>query len=113
VGLSSALARLHADYTLEAAIRDVLDLFHRHPRERMSAETVARLTGRPVILVQSILTTLSDGFVLDFDTEPAGYRYVPDTLLEMDIERYLHRVETVNGRLQRDVARFRQRHSWD
>lgn len=113
MGLSSVLARLHADRAVDGAVRDILELFHRHPRERMSAETVAKLTGRPLSLVLPILATLAEGFVLDFDSDPAGFRYVPDAVLELDIERYLHRVETVNGRLQNNVARFRQRHSWD
>ena len=30
--------------------------------------------------------------MLDFQSDPPGYRYVPDALLEIDVERYLQRV---------------------
>lgn len=110
MGLSTALNRLHADRTLDGIVRDVLLLFRHHPRESFTAAEVADLTRRPLPLVEPILLTLRDCFVLDFQADPSAFRYLPDALVEIDMERYLQRVNTVNDRLQNNVARFRQRH---
>ena len=112
MGLGSALTRLHADRAVDSAVRDVLLLFHDHPRQRMPAEDVAGRTGRQETLVASILRTLAETFVLDCDGDPPSYRYVPDAVLELDIRRYLDRVEHAHGRLQDNVARFRQRQGY-
>jgi hypothetical protein len=109
MGLSTALARLHADRTLDGVVRDVLILFRQHPRVSFTAVEIAQRTGRPLALIEPILLTFGRTFVLDFQTDPPAYRYVPDALLDMDVQQYLHRVETVNGKLQNNVARFRQR----
>lgn len=112
MGLSSAIARLHADRTLDSAIRDVLATFHGHPREVLTVDTLARLSGRPAGQVEGIARTLRECFVLDCTGDLPGFRYVPDALLELDIRRYLERVDTVNGRLQDNVARFRERQGY-
>jgi hypothetical protein len=112
MGLSNALIRLHADRAVDSAVRDVLLAFHRHQRTPLSVEDVVRLANRSPAVVAPILTTLAQTFVLDCDGNPPRYSYVPDALLRIDTERYLQRVEAVEGRLQNNVARFRQRHSY-
>lgn len=110
MGLQAALAQLNADRSADGAIRDVLVFFRTHPAEAFSPFDVARRTSRPYAVVEPILLTLGRCFVLDFQADPPSFRYVPDPLVDMDVERYLHRVRTVEGRLQNNVARFRQRH---
>ena len=109
MGLSMALARLQADRTLDGVVRDVLLVFKHHPGVSFTAAEVARRSSRPRAVIEPILLTLARNFVLDFQSDPPGYRYVPDALLELDVQRYLQRVSAVTGRLQDNVARFRQR----
>ncbi len=110
MGLQAALAELHADRSVDAIVRDVLSFFCGHPREPFSALEVSRRTARPQAQVETILLTLSRCFVLDFHSDPPSFSYVPQPLLDLDVERYLRRVGTIEGRLQDNVARFRQRH---
>jgi hypothetical protein len=110
MGLSTALAKLNADRTLDGVVHDVLLLFRQHPREGFTAAEVAQRTGRPLVLVEPILRTLGGCFVLDCHSDPRLCRYVPDAVLEMDVQEYLQRVDRITGRLQNNVARFRQRH---
>lgn len=109
MGLSAALMRLQADRALDGVVRDVLVVFTRHSGVSFTTAEVARRSGHPVWTVEPILLTLARNFVLDFQSDPPGYRYVPDALLEIDVERYLRRVNVSTGRLQDNVARFRQR----
>lgn len=112
MGLGEALSRLHGDMATDLARRDVLVVFRKNPHEWLSLETVARKAGRPQALVDRILLTLAETFVLDFDSEHERYRYRPSGLLELDIHDYLARVDRLNDRLQDNVARFRQRHGY-
>lgn len=109
MSLGRALTRLNTDRAMDGVVRDVLLLFRRHPLESLAPARVAEMTDRPLSLVGPILTTLSECFVLDFQSDPVSYRYAPDALLEIDVERYLERVGTAQGRLQNNVARFRRR----
>lgn len=110
MGLSRALTRLQADRTLDGVVRDVLLVFRARPDLSLSAAEVARRSNRPRAVVEPILLTLARDFVLDFQSDPPGYRYSPDALTDLDVQRYLERVSVVTGRLQDNVARFRQRH---
>ncbi len=110
MGLQAALAQLHADRSVDGVVRDVLVFFRTHPGEPYSPFEVSRRTSRPYTEVEPILLTLGRCFVLDFQADPPSFRYVPDPLVDLDVERYLQRVRTVEGRLQNNVARFRQRH---
>jgi DNA-binding IclR family transcriptional regulator len=110
VGLGGALARLHADTALDAVVRDLLTLVRHRPGERMTVDEIASRTGRPPDTLRPILTTMAECFVLDFDSGDRTYRYVPDAVLELAIERYLHRVDVVSDLRQNNIARFRQRH---
>lgn len=109
MGLSVALARLQADRSLDGVVRDVLLVFKHHPGVCFTSAEVARRSNRQLAAVEPILLTLARNFVLDFQSDPPGYRYAPDALLELDIQRYLQRVNVATGRLQDNVARFRQR----
>jgi hypothetical protein len=111
LGLSTALTRLNRDRSVDGVVRDLLLFFRHHPRESFTAADVARRTGHPAPLIEPILLTLSQCFVLDFQSDLAVYRYMPDAVLEFDVDRFLLTVGTVQGRLQDNVARFRQRHT--
>jgi DNA-binding IclR family transcriptional regulator len=113
VGLSKAISSMHADRATETVLRDVLVTFRRHPREWLSPDSVARDAGRPRSEVEAILLTLAECFVLDFDRQEGRFRYQPDGLLELDISDYLRRVDTINDRLQHNVARFRLRSGYE
>lgn len=110
MGLSRALAELHADRTLHGVVRDVLLLYRDHPLESFTAAEIARRTGRPQSLVEPLLLTLARCFVLDFHSDPPSFGYKPDAMLKIDVDEYLRRVGSVQGQLQDNVARFRARH---
>ncbi|HEY3316937.1 MAG TPA: hypothetical protein VGK50_00725 [Coriobacteriia bacterium] len=110
MGLQMALTQLHPDRSVDAVVRDVLVFFNSHPGEPFSPFEVARRTSRPYTQVEPILLTLGRCFVLDFQSDPPSFRYLTDPVLDMEVERFLRRVGTVEGRLQDNVARFRQRH---
>lgn len=110
MGLGAALTQLRTDRSLDSVVRDVLVFFRTHPGRSFSVAEVARGIARPLALVEPILLTLGRCFVLDCHSDPPCYRYVPEAILDLDVERFLHRVGAVEGRLQSNVARFRQRH---
>ena len=111
MGLRAALTEMQADRSTEAVVRDVLAFLFQHPRERFTSVEVARRVARPYAQVEPILLTLGRCFVLDFQSaDPPSFSYVPQALLDLDVERYLRRVGTIEERLQNNVARFRQRH---
>ncbi len=113
MGLGSALTRLQADRATENALRDVLIVFRSHPREWLSVDSVTRDSGRQRFLVEKIVKTHAECFVLDFDRSEDRYRYQPEGLLELDISDYLQRVDAINGRLQSNVAKFRSRFGYE
>jgi DNA-binding IclR family transcriptional regulator len=98
---------------METVLRDVLVVFRSHPREWLAVDTIARDSGRPKPDVETIVVTLAECFVLDFDRSEGRYRYQPAGVLELDVSDYLTRVDAVNDRLQNNVARFRSRFGYD
>ncbi|MDO8964498.1 MAG: hypothetical protein Q7W30_08425 [Coriobacteriia bacterium] len=110
MSLQRALERLPGDRGTEAAIREVLELMRIHVRESLSAPEVARRLERPEPTISVILSTLADGYVLR--TEDALYRYEPDALVDLDVQRYLRRVATHSAHVQQNVAKFRDRYGY-
>jgi len=55
-----------------------------------------------------ILCVLAGSYVLSADSD--RYRYHRDTIVDMEIERFLRRAETHNEFVQANVAKFRERY---
>lgn len=111
MGLQRAIGTFAVDRESEAMVRDVLRAFQDREGQWVSSETIIRLTNKPRTLVQSLLSALTAGFVLDCDGgSPASYRYRPDSILRREVEAFERRAESHSGMLQANVARFRQRY---
>ena len=85
-------------------------LFARHPGEWLPAERVAEVTEIDRALIQRILRVMGSSFVLDSDDDSGAYRYERDPLLDLEIRRYLHRVDTHSDMLRSNVEQFRRRY---
>jgi hypothetical protein len=103
------LERLPHDRTSSSAAREVVALFRRNPHSWLTPEDVSSRVKHPVE-TERILDVLSDCFVLDFQDGPPRYRICPDTHLEIEVDRFLRRVEQGDRRIQTNVARFRRRY---
>jgi hypothetical protein len=110
MSLKRALERLPGDRATECAVREVLQLFRIHPGEWLTADEVARRLESPESLVSGILAQLSDGFVLG--AEGDRYAYERDSYTDMEIDRFLKRVDTHTGLVQSNVAKFRERYGY-
>lgn len=92
------------------AAREVMAFFARHPGEWMSIDRVAEVTEFDAPLVRRILRVLDSSFVLDSDDDATEYRYERDALLDLEIRRFLHRVDTHSDMLRSNVEQFRRRY---
>jgi hypothetical protein len=110
MSLRTALDVLPSDRETRLAVRETMVLFARHPGEWLSADRVSQVTEVDSGLVRRILRVLDSSFVLDSDDDSGRYRYERDPLLDLEIRRYLHRVETHSDMLRSNVEQFRRRY---
>jgi hypothetical protein len=110
MGLRRALERLPGDRVTECAVREVLQLFRIHAGEWLSEAEVARRLERPQGVVSDILKELSDGFVLRRDAE--RFAYERDSFTDLEIDRFLKRVDSHSSLVQNNVAKFRERYGY-
>jgi hypothetical protein len=111
VSLRKALATLPDDREAVSATREILAFFASHADEYVSTERVARATRVSPHRVELILGTLVDTFVLDCGgSGEREYRYAPDSLLALEMKRYLQTSAVPNSSLQRGTDRFRSRY---
>lgn len=110
MSLRRALERLPGDRVTECAVREVLQLFRIHPGEWLVPSEVGRRLDRPEPLVSGILAQLSEGFVLR--SEGDRYAYERDSFTDMEIDRFLKRVDTHTDLVQSNVAKFRERYGY-
>jgi DNA-binding IclR family transcriptional regulator len=108
MSLKRALEKIPDDRTSETAAKDILRLFRHHPDESLSVNDVARRSGLNESTVGMILCVLADSYVLSADAD--RYLYHRDTIVDMEIERFLRRAETHNEFVQSNVAKFRERY---
>lgn len=108
MGLDRALHALPDDRGTENTVREVLQLMSRHPGEWLRSADVSRSVAQPEHRVAVILSTLVDGSVLR--SEGDRFRYDRDSLVDMDIRRFLNRAETHNRLAQNNLAQFRDRY---
>ena len=108
MGLRQALEKLPHDRAVESATRTILALFRKQPGEWLTADEILTHVSDPAA-GRKVLRILTETFVLDFQDAPPRYRCEPDTLLEMELERYLHGAERHEERRQSNMARFRRR----
>lgn len=112
MSLRQAMASLADDRDTITAARDVISYFDRHRDQPVAVQVLERATGVPVWRLEPVLSALASALVLDCDGDPRsdGCRYHPDTVLELEVRRFLRAAVTAEGALQRKVDRFRGRY---
>jgi hypothetical protein len=110
MSLRSALETLPSDRTTLAAVREIVELFSRHPGEWITARRIIDVTEVPAETTRRVLRVLDGSFVLDSDDDSERYCYERDALLDLEIKRYLRRVDTHSTTLRTNVEEFRRRY---
>jgi len=113
MSLRRALVALPDDRGTLSAINGVITYLERHPDEPFDLPGITRRTGLESVRVEPVICALADAFVIDCDGDPrsTSCRYRPDSVLALEVRRFLRTSGGVDIRLQRGVDRFRGRHS--
>ena len=111
MGLRTTLALLPDDRATEVAVREVIAFYRAHAHESVDAHRVARATGLSAQRVDPVLQALAKGRVIDCDGDPlmAPSSYDPDTMLAMEVRRFLRVSDGTSTRIQAGVDRYRGR----
>ena len=110
MSLRSALETLPSDRTTLAAVREIVELFFRHPGEWIATSRIVDITEVPAETTRRVLRVLDGSFVLDSDDDTGAFRYERDPVLDLEIRRYLHSVDTHSDMLRSNVEQFRRRY---
>lgn len=112
MSLARALAYLELDAASERILRDVLVLFTHHPNEPLSERDIVMRTGHEREMLHEMLQALVRGFVLDFDSASGAYTFNGDIVVGFEIDTFRRRVDSHEGHVSSNVARFRERHGF-
>ncbi|HAL29411.1 MAG TPA: hypothetical protein DCP20_01665 [Coriobacteriia bacterium] len=110
VSLARALANLELDAAAARVLRDVLVLFTHHPDEPLTERDIVMRTGHERETLHEMLTVLVRAFVLDFDSASGTYTFNGDVVVGFEIETFRRSVDSHQGHVSSNVARFRERH---
>jgi hypothetical protein len=111
VSLRRALAALPDDRATLAAAREMLRFFSAHANEYVDEERVVRATRVTPTQAERILKVLTEAHVIDCGgSGPSEHRYAPDTLLALEMKRYLQAGSAPSSSLQQGTDRFRSRY---
>lgn len=110
MSLRKALERLPGDRATESIVRDVLQLLRVRSGEPLTAAEVATRLERPESTVAVVLLELAGAFVLRRDG--LRYSYAHDPVVDLDVDRFLKRVESHSAFVQTNVAKFRDRYGY-
>ena len=108
MSLRTTLTLLPDDRATDTAVREVIAFFRAHPHESVEPSRVARATGLSVDRVEPVLQALAKGRVIDCDgdplTEPSSFD--PDTMLAMEVRRFLRVSDSASSRMHVGVNRY-------
>jgi hypothetical protein len=110
VSLRKALERLPGDRATESLVREVIQLLRVRVGESLSVAEVAKRLGHPEPTIAVVLLGLADAYVLRRDG--LCYSYVRDPVVELDVDRFMARVESHSAFVQTNVAKFRDRYGY-
>ncbi len=110
MSLRRALEGIRSDRETVTTLREVLAMIRHHSGEPLLPADIARAVGRDAEIVAPLLEVLAAAFVLDFDSASGRYIYSQDTLLDVEIDRYVRRTDEFSGRAQNNLERFRRRY---
>jgi hypothetical protein len=111
VSLRTALASLPDDRATASAVREVVSYAAAHRRQAFPAERIVKATGMTHDRIDPVLRALCDCGVLHCDGDPCLHdmRFDPDSVLELEIARFLRASGTPEARLQASVGKYRNR----
>lgn len=111
MSLRTALASLPDDRRTATAVREIVAYFDEHRSQPVDARRVERATGVSHELTRSVVSALVSNFVLDCDGDSTTDTcvFVPDTVLSLEVDRFLRSGTGSGGQLQRGVDRYRNR----
>ena len=111
MSLRTALASLPDDRATASAVREVVAYFSAHRVSEIEADRVVRATGMAPERVEPVLAALCAASVLhcDGDFRLHGISFEPDSVLELEVARFLRVAGTPDSRLQASVGRYRNR----
>ncbi len=111
MGLRKALASLPDDRATVATVREVVAFFDAHAHEPIEPDRVSRAIAMSHDRTDPVLKALAESFVIDCDGDPrlAPSSYDPDTVLALEVRRFLRGKDGSTMRLQSGVDRYRGR----
>lgn len=112
MSLRRALLSLPDDRASRAALRRIIGYLDLHRDEALDCHEIARRIELSDGSTETLLKTLAAARVIDFDVE-SGRRtclFAPDSVLELEVARFLRSQSGVESQLQKGVGRFRDRY---
>ena len=112
MSLRTALTSLPDDRDSVRAAREVLACFSSHRGEALPPARVARIAGFARERSDPVLRALADALVIDCDGDPTSFpcTFAPDSVLALEVERFLRKGDPGTARLQSSTGKFRQRY---
>ena len=111
MSLRTSLALLPDDRSTDATVREVIAFFRAHPHESVEVTRISRATGMPTERVDPVLRALASGRVIDCDGDPMirPCSFDPDTMLALEIKRFLRTGGSASSRMHAGVDKYRGR----
>ncbi len=111
MSLRTALAALPDDRSTVHAAREIIACFAMHVGEPLPATRISRSTGLDISRVVPVLGALADCVVIDCDGDPSlgSCTFEPDTVLRLEVERYLRSGGADAARRESTLGKFRSR----
>ena len=108
MSLKSALRTMVDDRLMRTTAESVVRFLDAHRSVHVSADAIVSATGLDSDRVHKILKAMVEGRVLDFVSDPPGYRLVRDRVLQIEIELFLRPSHSHTESLQSNVERYRR-----
>lgn len=111
MSLRAAMASLSDDRESVRAVREVVACFSTHRGEPLGPERIARIVGFSRERTDPVLQALASALVINCDGDPSSFpcTFTPDSVLALEVERFLRQGDPGTARLQSSIDRFRRR----
>lgn len=111
MSLRTALASLPDDRRTASAVREVVAFYAAHEHTPLDPHRISRATAISSERVVSVVQALCSAGVLHCDGDPhlKGSTFDPDSVLSMEVDRFLRSGGAPNARLQAGVGRYLNR----
>ncbi len=110
MGLAAAMSLIGDDRSTTSTMRDVLSGLTAAPGRWFTEAEIMRRSLYDRDAVAAVLQALVAGRVLDFEPASSSYRYNQDTVLDLEVRRFLRHADGNERAVRTNVDRFRQRY---